>query len=485
MGVPKPIPLHNGFYQSEALPVASQFCQNMYVNIPETDGAISESQLYPTPGLVELVSTGDTEINRGAHKLNDAPYYVNANTLYRLESDLITMTSLGTIAGSGRVSMADNGTQLIIVVPGTRVGYIYTVAGGLVLIADAVFTDVSKAAPEIVVFISGYFVVTRGSKEFFSSNLNNGFIYDALDFAAAEADPDKIRSAHVHKNQLYIFGSETIEVYQVPPGGNGVDFPFQRINGFVIPKGIAAPFSVTEFDGTFCFIGQGVNESPKIYIFTGNDVEPISTTSIDLFLQQGVLDIPDAFVWNYTFRGATFVGWSNKNGTFVFDSKASGLSGKKIWHQRVSRNLQAKTRWRVNSLVTAYGELLVGDSESGIIGKIDNSVYVDYGSPIVRDFALPTLENNSQPMFFNSVEAVLDSGQGLEDGTIPKIRLLYSDNGRVYKSRDELSAGKVGEYERKTKWQQLGSTRRYRILRLKMDAPTKWVVLKVVVDIDV
>ena len=482
MGIPKPIPLHNGFYQSEALPVASQFCQNMYVNIPETDGAISDSQLYPSPGLVELISSGATEINRGAHKLSNAPYYVNGNTLYRLESDLITLTTLGTIAGAGRVSMADNGTQLMIVVPGTRVGYIYTVAGGLVPIVDITFTKLTKAAPEIVVFIAGYFVVTRGSKEFFSSNLNNGLVYDALDFAAAEADPDIIRSAHAHKNQLYIFGSETIEVYQVAT--TGIDFPFQRINGFVIPKGIAAPFSVVDFDGTFCFIGQGVNESPKIYIFNGNDVEPISTTSIDLFLQQGATDISEAFAWNYTFRGATFVGWSNTNGTFVFDSKASGLAGKKIWHQRVSRNLQEKTRWRVNSLITAYGELLVGDSESGIIGRIDNDVATDYGNPITRDFALPTLENNSQPMFFNSVEAVLDSGQGLEDGTIPTIRLLYSDNGRVYKSRSALSAGKVGEYDRKTKWQQLGSTRRYRILRFKMDAPIRWVVLKVVVDID-
>lgn len=480
MGEPTSLPLHNGFYQSEVLPVASQSCQNMYVNIPEVDGAISNAQLYPTPGLVQEVNTGDTEINRGAHVLASVPYFVNGNTLYRLEVDG-TATGLGTISGDNRVSLSDNGVQLIIVVPGTRVGYIYTVVGGLVTITSPTFIDPSKAPPEIVVFVDGYFVVTRGSREFFSSNINNGLVFDALDFGTAEADPDIIRSAHVHKNQLYIFGSETIEVFQ---NVGGVDFPFVRVNGFVIPKGITAPFSITAFDGTFAFIGQGVNESPKIYVFTGSGVVPISTTSIEFLLQEDIDNIEQAFVWNYTFRGATFVGFSTKKGTFVYDSKASELAGNKVWHQRLSSGLQEKTRWRINSLVTAYGKLLVGDSESGIIGRIDNDIATDYGVIIERDFAMPTLENNSKPMFFNSIEVVLDAGQGKEDDSTPHIRMSYSDNGRTYTPERTRSAGKVGEYFIKAKWQQLGTTRRYRIFRFKMSADVRWVVMKVVINTD-
>lgn len=474
-----PIPLHNGFYQSEVLPVASQKCLNMYVNIPEVDVPISDAQLYPTPGLVQAATSGENEINRGGHLFNDAPYFVNDGFLYRLESDE-TITSLGVIAGTGRVSMADNGTQLCIVVPGTGTGYIYTVAGGLVTITDLDFTANGNA--EIVVFVDGYFLFTTASKKFFISALNDGLTYDALDFGTAEADPDIIRSAHVHKNQVYIFGSQTIEVFQ---NVGGADFPFQRISGFVIPKGIASPFSVVEFDGTFCFIGQGVNESPKIYIFTGQGVTPISTTSIDFLLQQETAaSIADAFVWNYTFRGATFAGWSAKGGTFVYDSKASSLSGKKIWHQRESFGVQEKTRWRVNSLVTAYGKIYVGDSESGIIGIIDNDTATDYTQPIVRDFAIPTLENNSQPIFFNSIEAVLDSGQGPSDNTDPQMRMTYSNDGRLFVSERTRSAGKVGEYNRKARWNQLGTTRRFRIFRFKMDAAVRWVVMKMLVNYD-
>lgn len=480
MGKPTPISLSNGFYLSEVLPVSSQILKGMYVNIPETQG-ISDAQLYPVPGLVKLVNTSDIEVNRGSHVLNGESYFVNGQILYRLESDLTAATSLGTIEGNVRVSMADNGNQLLIIVPGTRIGYIFTVSGGLVQITDSTFTDLAKSAPEICVFVDGYFAINRGSKEFFISNLNNGLIYNALEFGSAEADPDIIRSLHVHKNQLYVFGSETIEVFQ---NVGGFGFPFQRIRGFVIPKGIAAPFSVTEFNGSFVFIGQGVNESPKVYIFTGSGVQAISTTSIDFLLQEGAEDIADAFVWNYTFRGAIFCGFSNTNGTFVFDAKASELSGKKTWHTRESKGLQEKTRWRINSLVTAYGELLVGDSESGIIGRIDNEVNTDYGLTINREFALTTLENNAQPMFFNYIKLVLDSGQGLEDGTDPLIRMSYSDDGRTYTPERTRSAGKVGEYNIVPRWDQLGTTRRYRIFNFKMDAPVRWVVMKVVINVD-
>lgn len=480
MGIPQSIPLGTGFYVSESLPNASIECQNFYVNVPEAAG-ISGAQLYSTPGLVQQARSGETDSNRGAHVLNEQPYFVNGNVLYRLEADN-ALTNLGAIEGTGFVSMADNGTQLLIVVPGTRIGYIYTVAGGLVQITDATFLDPAKAAPEICVFIGGFFVISRGSKEFFHSNLNNGLVYNALDFGSAEADPDIIRSLHVYKNQLYVFGSETIEVFNLV-GGAG--FVFQRIQGFVIPKGIAAPFSVTDFDGSFAFVGQGVNESPKVYVWAGSGVTPISHTAVDILLQSAN-DIENIFAWNYTFRGATFLGFSSdSSGTFVFDSKASSLAGAKVWHTRLSRNLQDKNRWRVNSIVTAYNKLLVGDSESGRIGEINNDVFTEYDNTVRRIFSLPTFENNSEYLTFNYVETVIDSGQGQINEDEPQIYMEYTDDARTpYRSRGGRGAGKVGQFNVKQRWQQLSSTNRYRIFRFICDAPVRWTILKMLVNVD-
>jgi hypothetical protein len=66
---------------------------------------------------------------RGSHTLNDIPYFVLDDKLVRIEADGTSTALSGTIEGSGSVSMAENGTQLCILVPEGE-GYIYTVLGG-------------------------------------------------------------------------------------------------------------------------------------------------------------------------------------------------------------------------------------------------------------------------------------------------------------------------------------------------------------------
>ena len=478
-----PIPLVNGLYISETQPISLQECNNFYVNIPDTQ-AISKAQLFPAPGLVELANTGENEINRGAHVLNDAPYFINGDRLIRLENDLTT-TDLGFIEGDGRVSLADNGIQLCIVVPGTGIGYIYTTSGGLVQITDPDFTANGNA--EIVVFVDGYFVFTTRSRKFFISAINDGTSYSALDFGTAEADPDIIRSAFVYKSQLFIFGSQTIETFQ---NVGGASFPFRRIQGFIIPKGIVGPFTVAAFDGTFCWIGAGENESPKIYKYNGSgSPDIISSTSIDFFIQSETENInlengverDSIFVWTYTFRGATFIGWSGDDATLVYDAKASRLAGNNIWHRRESQDLQEKNRWRVNSIVTAYGRLLVGDSESGIIGEIDNDVSTEYDNRIIRTFSLPTLHNIGAPMYFYEIECVVDSGTAPANQTEPALAMRYSNDARNFTSKRSRGAGLTGEFSKRLRWHQLGMTERYRIFEFSTDDPVKWVIMGIVV----
>ena len=486
------IPLSNGFYNSESLPVSSQLCVNMFVNIPETQG-ITQAQLFETGGLQELTNTGFNKFNRGAATMGGVPYFVNGNELVRLNADF-THTVLGNIAGKGLVSMAENGTQLCIVVPNTGTAYIYSVLGGLKQITDNDFT--ANGLAEIVVFVDGYFVFTTRSRKFFVSAINDGLSYNALDFGSAEADPDLIRSAHVHKNQLYIMGSETIEVFQ---NVGGIDFPFQRVTGFVISKGITSPFSVTEFAGSFVWIGAGRNESPRVYMFSGNDAVEISTTSIDFILETGKSSgnvispfalSPDKLeqiqVFNYTYRGAQWVGWSAENGTFVYDKNASEKMGRSIWHTRRSRNIELDKRWRGTTVINAYNELLTGDVESGRIGAIRGNIYTEYGVDIDREFSLPTVFDANKPTFHHSIELIVDAGERnvLGNDFDTNITLDYSDDGRFYKHKGKRSAGKQGQYNIKLKWSQLGYTERFRIYRFSMRGPVAWSILAVALNIE-
>jgi hypothetical protein len=431
---------------------------------------ISESQLYPTPGLTEIANSGDFEVNRGAHTFKNEAYFINGQTLYRLNRVAGSATSfsfnledLGTITGSNRVSISNNGIQMIIVVPGTGIGYTYEKTNGLQQITDLDFTANGNA--EMVVFIDGYFVLSTAGKKFFVSALNDGTSYNALDFG----------------NQLYVFGSQTCEAFR---NVGGFGFPFQRITGYVLPKGLTSQFSIAEFDDSFAFIGQGDNESPQIYVHSGNNFVAVSTTAIDLKLQENTdIQLQEAFVWTYSARGEDFIGWTTPSGTFALQAKASKGSQKKVWCERRSENLRSTAGWRPKSIITAYGKLLCGDSEGGLIGELDFNSNTDYEEFVTREVALPTLSNNSKRLFHSSFEIEVESGINPDPSAEPKIALSYSNDGRIFTSQRLMSAGKTGE-SIKAKRFRLGQSNRFRIYKLTMTDNNRYVLLRALLDVD-
>lgn len=467
MGQKVTLPIANGFYVSESLPISAQECINWYPNIPQAP-ALSEGTLFGIPGLDELATTGDftADTNRGSHVKNDIAYFVNGDTLYTLidnGDDTFSTAALGTVEGSGRVSMADNGAQLCIMVPGGK-GYIYNENAGTPFeeITDVDFR--ANGDPQIVVYLDGYFVFTTDEKKFIISALNDGLSYNALDFGSAEADPDRLVSPLVHDNTLYIFGTETLEAFE-NIGGSG--FPFQRIRGSVISKGLFSTFGVIGSSTVFGWIGGSVNESPAIWVSNGGEPQKISTTAIDqlldTFTQQ---DLDRAFAWTYAQKGAYFIGFTIGNTSFVYDLISQR------WHERrsaISGGLQA---WRANSLVAGYGRILVGDSITGKIGALNRDTYTEYGFPIFRRFAVQPLTSQSNSFSLPFIELTVESGVG-NGVEAPKIRMDWSKDGKTYRDDRTRTLGKIGEFEHRAIWRRNGRYPRFAVLRWTMtDAAT-------------
>jgi len=198
-----PIPL--GFYQSESAPISSQRCINWIPTVAE-GGALTQASLMQPSGINQLaIST--LGACRGAWVVDGVPYFVLGTKLVTISTSNV-IAEIGTIQGTVRVSMADNGTQLVIVVPG-EVGYVFT-ANTLTQITDPDFQ-----VSDTVVFYRGYFVfTTTDGKQLFVSNLNAPLVFDALDFGSAEGDPDRIVTQVVDHDELSIIGSKTTEVFR-------------------------------------------------------------------------------------------------------------------------------------------------------------------------------------------------------------------------------------------------------------------------------
>jgi hypothetical protein len=479
----------NGFYISDSLPISHQECTNWFVNIVQS-GGLSQRTLFGTPGITKIATTGDdlyTERNRGSWVKNGIPYFVNGETLYKLEraissgAEVFQATALGTVVGENRVSMASNDTQLMILVPGsTARGYIYNEDAGTPFqqITDADFD--ANGVPQIVVFVDGYFACTTDTKKWIVSALNDGLSWNALDFGTAESDPDAVVAPVVLNNQVYITGTETTEGNQNVPSGSG--FPFQRNNIF-LDKGCFAPFSIIKTNQRFFMIGGGKNESPSIWEFTGNNYAKISTTAIDNVLK-GYTDeeVSTAFAWSYAQKGAFFVGFTFPDRSFVYDMMATALSNRPIWHERKSviesATSKKLTQWRVASMVTAYGKVLVGDLFDGRIGELDPDEYGEYGEDIIRPVSFQPFSAGGNPIRIPILELTMESGVGNADVPDPKISLAISRDAKTFKYERVRKIGEIGKYQQRIFWRKNGRYPRLVVFRLLLSDQVKPVIIK-------
>ena len=470
--------ISSGFYQNASKSISDQECINCIPVVPE-EPSYSNMCAFGIPGIKQQVLTGDAIAgpNRAAMLVGDIQYFANGANLYSMTQSGV-VTNRGALSGAGVISQANNGRYLVSVLSNGQ-GWVYdNTTNQLNQITDADYRP-SKT----VVFNDGYFLFnSKDGTVFFNSGLNDPFTFDGLDFGTAEINPDKIIALHVNHNELFVCGSETIELFK-NVGGTG--FPYQRIEGANIQKGVHAAFSIREFDNTFVFAGGGQNELTAIWKVVGSSAATkISTDAIDNAIQEFTEDeIKASFSFDYAQGGRFFVGFTFESirippKTFVYDATASALSQRHIWHQRQSS--VNPNRWRVNSITKAFGKLYVGDQEDGRIGVLDLDTYNEYGNVISHEistapFFLPV------PLFSGEYRLHMESGVGLTSGqgSDPQIWRSYSDNGgRTYVDAVSRSFGKIGDYISIPTWRRQGRIPRSRTLRFVSTDPVKFVIIK-------
>lgn len=481
MSEPIPLPIANGFYLSDAPVTSAQQCINLYPNIVQAP-ALSQETVLGTAGIDAIDSTGIiSQQNRGSLVMAGIVYFVNGETLYRLNRDTVdpaaySHDALGTILGGQRVSMATNGTELVILPPG-GVGSVWN-EGTTTFTADINVVDndfTANGIPQYVVYIAGYFLFTTDSKKFIISNLNNALSYNALDFGTAEADPDDIVAPIVHENQLFILGTETIEGFE-NIGGSG--FPFQK-NGVLDDTGLLSPFSIVKGDNSFRFVGASLNEGPGIYEFTGARAVKISNTAIDSILQDlSDAEIDEIFAMHYGQNGQFFTAFSVQGRSQSFEYNAVSQR----WHQRQSFIDSGLDAWRVSSIVSGYGELIVFDRIDGRIGVLNEDTYTEYGEMIFRRLDTMPFANNHKSARISSLEMTIQAGVGNSAEPNPQIRMSRSTTGgKLFSSELSRAMGRIGQYKQRPIWRRLGRAAQYEMFRFEITDPVKVALIKMAV----
>jgi len=458
------LPIGGGFYQSESLPISAQRCINLMPTILQTPNAENQTALFNTLG--QSLFIGISGGGRGFHAMNGVGYAVVGNALYKITSDNLHL-NIGNVAGVGPVSMADNGSKLVIVAPNLK-SYVYDGS------TTVEITNVSFRKSDTVSFKDGYFIFTASDGSvFFNSALNDPLTYNGLDFGTAEMDPDKIKSSIVIHNELFIIGEETIELFQ---NVGGSDFPFQRIQGANIQKGSHATFGVVALDETFAFIGGGANEKTGIYQVSNSiSASKISTSAIDNEIQKFTkLETSNSLAMTYFDRGNqiavfTFESTRIPSRSFAYNATASKMAGYPIWFEYQSGVVN--NRWNINAIAVLFGKILAM-TIGGDIVELDKETYTDLGSVIKKQFTTAPFTNQYKPVFVHNVLLWMEVGL---NGN-PVVLMDYSDDGRAFKNPRTRNIGSIGEYGHQVEWRRNGRTPSFRVHRFTMTDSAKTVI---------
>jgi hypothetical protein len=482
-------PILGSAYVARSVNAADNRMINLFPEvIPE--GGKEPAFLNRAPGLRFLQTVGTGPI-RGlwAHQTNGSDFYVaSGNEFYKLSSVTGTPTLLGTISGTGQVSIADNGTQLFIAC--NPQSYIYNeVTNGFAEITDPDFTGAVTVG-----YLDGYFVYNEpNSQKVWVTELLDGTQVDPLSFASAEGSPDGLVAINVNHREAWLFGTDSVEVWY---NAGLPDFPLTRIQGAFNELGCAAAFSVAKLDNSVFWLGQDARGEGIVYRSEGYNGKRISTHAVEWQIQQ-YADMSDAVAYTYQQDGHAFyvLNFPSANQTWVYDVATQG------WHERAGLLDNLFTRNRGNCQCNFEGTIIVGDFENGNIYALDLTTYADNGGPQkwLRSWrALPTGQNNLKRTAQHSLQLDCETGVGLNgidqndnvewffytssgdqlvttsgdvlmfspllvQGANPQVMLRWSDDGgHTWSNEHWVSMGKIGGYSTRAIWRRLGMTQKLR-----------------------
>lgn len=426
--------------------------------------------LVGRPGLSPFVTTLGNITTRGKWAVNTLPnpqdFIVQGNQFISVNNSGVT-TQIGTInTQTGNVSMADDGTFLVLV-DGVN-GWVYNmVTGTFVQITDGNFTS----APGTVTWQDNYFaVMSNNSREWQLSQISPSIdptVWPSVQIGFTGAGAGALQNGISDHSYLNLFGDTYTEFWQ---NAGTPDLPFAITQGAAQQFGLKAPFSLTRFDNSLVGLFQDHQGGLNVSRLVGFSLRQISTPDID-FILQNYPTVADATGYSFVQSGHPFyvLNLPKANATWVYD----GNSG--IWSQWTATDSSAFWGNRGSYFINSF---VVSDRRNGNLYMIDQNNYSDNGSTIPMEVWSKHIWNQDKYIGIPWLQIDIEAGVGLAtgQGSNPLVSLEVSkDGGQTFRSIGYASMGKLGKFRDRLHWSSLGGARDW-ILKLVVTDPVKRVI---------
>jgi len=442
------IPILNGIYTDEASDFRTSYPRNL-IPVPKTQG-ISSGYLRPADGLVQL-GTGPG-VDRGGINWNGVHYRVMGTKLVTVNSDG-SYVVLGDVGGSGQVTMDYSFDRLAIASSGS----LYYWNGTLTKVTDP---DLGVCVDFI--WVDGYFMSTDG-QYLIVTELTDPTVINPLKYGSSEADPDPIKGILKLRNEPYALNRYTVEVFN---NVGGDFFPFQRVEGAQLMRGVIGTNCAAVFMERLAFLGGGRDEAISVWIGLNGSTAKIATREIDQILfTYTESELSSSVMEVRVFDGHQLLYIHLPDQTLVYDGEASRITGENVWFT-LDSGIVTHEKYKARNFVWINNRWEFGDPTSSRIGYLTNSISSHYGNMVGWEFGTSIVYNESKGAIFHELELVSLTGRSAF-GSNPTIWTSYSTDGETWSIEKSRTAGKQGERNKRINWLSQGYMKNWRIQKFR------------------
>ena len=301
-------------------------------------------------------------------------------------------------------------------------------------------------------FLDGYFIANPpDSKQFFFSALNDGKVWDPLEYSTKEGYPDNIAAIYSDHEELWLFGTHrSIEVWR-NEGDRDAAGGFRRDPGAFIHCALVAPWSVCSLATGLHFLGGDVNG--RIVAYRAQGFQPVRVSNHAVEQAWNAYDtVWDAFAYTYTDEGHPFwvISFMTENATWVYDLSTQ------MWHERAYWDGSAYHKHRGRCYAFVFGMNLVGDHTNGKIYEMSTAFYDDDGAAIRRQRTAPHISVEESRTFFHRLQLDLE----VTTPSKPSVTLDWSnDDGATWSAGQARAPSLATSKKGRVIWNRLGSGR--------------------------
>lgn len=370
---------------------------------------------------------------RCIERFGDNHYCVIGGGFYRFDGTSLTFLSfIGSL--TGRCTMVFDDTGNVLISDGAT-GYYWN---GAVMVTVVHSTQIGPVAAQ-----GGFGIFTvPGTAQFWVTNVNALSTIDPLNFATAESNPDNLLRCIVDHNELWLFGTRTVEIWSAT---GGADFPYTPFVNSHMERGCAAAFSVAKEDNTIYWLG----DDKIIYRADGYRPQRVSTHPIERLIADipaSVIARADAFF--YTMGGHKFYTLRFPDYLTLQYNIATGF-----WNVAKSWGYED---WRVIGSAGGTTDYLMTDT--GIV-RLDNTINQDEGVICARSGMSAPIWADGKRIVFRSFYLDCEVGRAAT-GITAQVMLRVARDGETFGNERWRALGLTGNYKRRVMWRNLGMGRK-------------------------